>query len=1192
MLALDELPLVLQQKWLMEIGYTEADELTKLGRDDHSYLYRFVFREVPVKTKILNESMAAVGQDDSIRSRSRITLKTAHLADENLSVIPVALYKNALTLESLDLSRNTLLDLPEDFFEMLRILRILVLKEMCLYALPPAIFQLQRLTHLNLSQNHLTSAAIRHLSRLPRLTNLDLSCNQLGDLPDSLAALKDLCFLNLSTNRLAAFPSVLFEFKNLKDLCLSFNAITVVPDEIDSIPALKTLILTGNSITHISPNLGNLKYLRLLDIRGNLVQDCSGVAQLTGLNELRADYNNISNLSVQSWKFMAMLQLGHNGLTSVTFSQALLHCKVVNLASCKLAGLPADFFSFLPNVHTIILDDNQLTRLPESTSSASWLEVLSAANNCLNCLDLQFGRLNNLKRLDLHGNNLRSLPEDIWQSPSLQVLNLTSNFLNAGLPDAPLSFDALPLSQSLLELHMADNGMDSDALMALSPLHSLTILNLSLNKIVDCEEHLNRMSRLIELYLSDNDLTALPDDFDRFFSSLKILHLNGNRFMTLSADLCRLSALEVLDVSGNNLKYNISNWSFDWNWAWNVELKWLNLSDNPKLEIRADRQPAQVASAVPNHGKSLYDFRNLVKLRFLNVAHVNIAEASIPPQTTSLCVRREWHADTVPCVGLAQFFGRLGGSASSACDTFEVVAKRFLNQDNNHVFGIFGGRGESLVSLHLFDTFLYDLETEFGRARSDEDEDEDLGSVLRRAFLNCNRRLSSQPTQIRSGSTGTVVYLQEDTLWIANVGDTMAVLSREGKADVLSTRHHPWSRAEVARIRELGGFVSSSGLVAGELDITRAFGYFHLLPFVNANPSIRSLRLTERDEFIIVATSELWRFVSYQMAVDLVRQFQRDLTIGAYKLRDLAIAYGAARNISVMVFDLRGQCSLTPTSAVSGSGSGNGGGGGGGSSRRESLGPLLSASSPAMKKTPKHQETRRMMEEIDPPTGEVTIVFTDIRDSTTLWEMYPAPMRAALRMHDSIMRRSLRRIGGYEVKNDGDSFMASFASVQTALKWCCSVQQELLEADWPQEIVDSPIAPTIYDPKNPDRPLFRGLSVRMGLHVGQPFCEIHSVTERMDYTGPMVNFAARVGSAPAGGQVFVTPQVIQQYAQLPLSGKDDIGPVVIFDMGMMRFKGVEKPERLFAIYPAALASRHAIIQQCEGEPFSLEDLTR
>ncbi len=1180
MLAFDELPLVSQYNWLKEIGYTDADELMKLGRDDHSYLFRFVFREVPVKTKILNESMAAIGQqDDSIRSRSRITLKTAHLADENLSVIPVALYKNALTLESLDLSRNTLLDLPEDFFEMLRILRILVLKEMSLYAVPPAIFQLQRLTHLNLSQNHLNSAAIKHLARLPRLTNLDLSCNQLEDLPESLVALKDLCFLNLSTNQLTFFPPVLFDFKNLKDLCLSFNAITTVPDAIDSLALLKTLILTGNSISHISSHLGNLKQLRLLDIRGNLIHDCSGVAQLSSLNELRADFNNISNLSHLSWKFMAMLQLEHNGLTSVTFSQSLLHCKVVNLAACKLAGLPEDFFNYLPNVHTVILDENQLTRLPESTSSAAWLEVLSAANNTLNSVDLQFSRLNNLKRLDLHGNNLGTVPEDIWQSASLQVLNLSSNFLNAGLPDVPLSFDALPLSQSLLELHMADNGMDSDALMSLSPLHSLTILNLSLNKIVDCEEHLNRMTRLLELYLSDNDLTALPDDFDRYFSALKILHLNGNRFMTLSADLCRLAALEVFDVSGNNLKYNISNWSFDWNWAWNVELKWLNLSDNHKLEIRPDRQAAQPASfALQSHGKSLYDFRNLVKLRFLNVARVNIAEASIPAQTTSLRVRRDWHADSTPCVGLAQFFGRPSGSNTfSSCDTFEVIAKRFLNQENHHVFGIFSGRGESLVSLHLFDTFLYDLETEIGRQRGEED----FSSVLRRAFLNCNRRLSAQPTQIRSGSTATVIYLQEATLWIANVGDTMAILSREGKAEVLSTRHHPCSRAEVARIRGLGGFVSSSGLVAGELDITRAFGFFHLLPFVNANPSIRCLQLSERDEFVIVATSQLWRFVSHQTAVDLVRQFQRDLTLGAYKLRDLAISYGATANISVMVIDLRNQSCSVPVSP------------GSNSSRRESLIPQSATSSASSsltsKKTAKNQEIRRM-EEIKPPIGEVTIVFTDIRDSTTLWEMYPAPMRAALRMHDSIMRHSLRRIGGYEVKNDGDSFMASFPSVQAALKWCCLVQQELLDADWPQEIVDSPIAPTVMDPNNPSRPLFRGLSVRMGLHVGEPFCEIHSVTERMDYTGPMVNFAARVGSAPAGGQVFVTPQVIQQYAHLSQNGKDDIGSVLVYDMGMMRFKGVEKPERLFAVYPEALAGRHAIIQQTVIEPFSLENL--
>ena len=168
--------------------------------------------------------------------------------------------------------------------------------------------------------------------------------------------------------------------------------------------------------------------------------------------------------------------------------------------------------------------------------------------------------------------------------------------------------------------------------------------------------------------------------------------------------------------------------------------------------------------------------------------------------------------------------------------------------------------------------------------------------------------------------------------------------------------------------------------------------------------------------------------------------------------------------------------------------------------------------------------------------------------------------------------------------------MASFPNIQTALKWTCSVQKELLEADWPQEIVDSPIAATVFHPRDQNIPLLRGLSVRMGMHVGEPFCEIHSVTDRMDYTGPTVNFAARVGSAPTGGQIFVTPQVIQQYARLTQSAKDDIGPLLIYDMGMMKFKGVEKPERLFAVYPELIAARHEILQKEHAEPFIINEL--
>ena len=1165
MLAKDEQPLILQQNWLKEIGYTDEDEMTKLGRDDHSYLFRFVFREVPVKNRINSETNYE--DNDNSKKTTKITQRTAHLADENLSVIPVLLYKNAPTLESMDLSKNTLLDLPEDFFEMLRSLRILVLKNNCLYSVPPALFQLQRLTHLNLSQNRLDSAAIKHLSKLANLTNLDLSCNQLESLPEAFAQLKNLVFLNLSTNRLTLFPSVIFEFKSLKDLNLSFNSISAIPDGIDALQSLRTFSMTGNSLTYVSPKVSNLKHLKLLDVRGNLFQDMSGITSLPSLTELHAQYNNVTRISDMAWKYMSMLYLENNGLTSLHFSQVLLNLKVINISACKLAGLPNDFFDHVPNVHTIILDRNQLISLPESINSTAWLEYLSVASNSLTELSLDFSRLVNLKRLDLHGNNLKNIPSRIWQSNSLTSLNLSSNFLME-FPDPPTSFEALPLALSLSELYLADNRFKTESLYNLNGLTNLTILNLSCNEIVDLEENLNEMHRLAEFYVSDNEITRLPDDIDKW-TNLRILHLNGNRFMSLSFDLCRNQQLEVLDVSGNNLKYNISNYPYDWNWAWNVELKYLNISDNRRLEIKPDHRISTVSSTNTN-GKSLVDFRNLVKLKFLNVAQVNIADESVPLESTSLRVRRDWHVTDSPKIGISQWCGRKG-----SFDTFDVINKRYLNQSGHHVAALFSGRSESLVSLHLYDTFLYDLETEVSRfggieAVNARGNDFDFGQILRRAFLNCNRRLSSQPTPVRCGSTATVLYILNGVAWVANVGDTMAVLSREGQAITLSTRHHAWSRPEIERIRSLGGYVSANGLVAGELDICRAFGYFHLLPYVNANPSISNTVLSDRDEFIIMASYELWTFITYQMAVDLVRQHRKDPTLGAYNLRDLAISYGASKSITVIVFDLM-DCTISPNMSTSTS--------------------VTTKSKPISKDHHvADQGLSRLVKEIDPPTGEVTLVFTDIKDSTTLWELYPAPMRVALRMHDAIMRRSLRRIGGYEVKNDGDSFMASFPNIQTALKWTCSVQKELLEADWPQEIVDSPIAATVFHPRDQNIPLLRGLSVRMGMHVGEPFCEIHSVTDRMDYTGPTVNFAARVGSAPTGGQIFVTPQVIQQYARLTQSAKDDIGPLLIYDMGMMKFKGVEKPERLFAVYPELIAARHEILQKEHAEPFIINEL--
>jgi class 3 adenylate cyclase len=52
--------------------------------------------------------------------------------------------------------------------------------------------------------------------------------------------------------------------------------------------------------------------------------------------------------------------------------------------------------------------------------------------------------------------------------------------------------------------------------------------------------------------------------------------------------------------------------------------------------------------------------------------------------------------------------------------------------------------------------------------------------------------------------------------------------------------------------------------------------------------------------------------------------------------------------------------------------------------------------------------------------------------------------------------------------------------------------------------------------------LFKGLRVRMGVHVGEPRMGKDPTTRKMEYYGPPVNAAARITAMTHGGQVVVS----------------------------------------------------------------------
>ncbi|QRN96900.1 AAA family ATPase [Archangium violaceum] len=200
------------------------------------------------------------------------------------------------------------------------------------------------------------------------------------------------------------------------------------------------------------------------------------------------------------------------------------------------------------------------------------------------------------------------------------------------------------------------------------------------------------------------------------------------------------------------------------------------------------------------------------------------------------------------------------------------------------------------------------------------------------------------------------------------------------------------------------------------------------------------------------------------------------------------------------------------------------------------------------------------------PTGTVALVFTDVQGSTQLWERCSSGMRAALDVHDRVLRALLVEGNGYEVKTQGDSFMVAFDSAVEAVRWCLLAQQELLHAPWPEELLAEADAAEVRGPRGL---VHRGLRVRMGVHLGEPECRIDTRTGRADYFGRMVNVTARVAAAGHGGQVLVSGAVWAQVEGM----LEALGQPVVRPLGEYHLKGIEDAVTLVEVLPEALADR-------------------
>jgi len=146
-------------------------------------------------------------------------------------------------------------------------------------------------------------------------------------------------------------------------------------------------------------------------------------------------------------------------------------------------------------------------------------------------------------------------------------------------------------------------------------------------------------------------------------------------------------------------------------------------------------------------------------------------------------------------------------------------------------------------------------------------------------------------------------------LWIANVGDSRAVLCNSKNEPVqLSTDHKPNSKSEKSRIEQLGGKIKFDGSDwrIKDLSLSRAFGDTDATPYVTHHPEIYKYTLNKNDKFIIFACDGLWDVMSNKKVTDYVLNLMNKNFTGNYskKLAEKAIKEGSTDNVTAIVLFL------------------------------------------------------------------------------------------------------------------------------------------------------------------------------------------------------------------------------------------------------------------------------------------------
>ncbi|KAG2257328.1 hypothetical protein Bca4012_094515 [Brassica carinata] len=252
--------------------------------------------------------------------------------------------------------------------------------------------------------------------------------------------------------------------------------------------------------------------------------------------------------------------------------------------------------------------------------------------------------------------------------------------------------------------------------------------------------------------------------------------------------------------------------------------------------------------------------------------------------------------------GLIKYgFSLVKGKANHPMEDYHVA--NFINIQD-HELGLFaiydGHMGDTVpayLQKHLFSNILKEGEFWVDPRRS-----------IAKAYEKTDQAILSNSSDLgRGGSTAvTAILINGRKLWVANVGDSRAVLSKGGRAVQMSTDHEP--RAERSSIEDRGGFVSNLPgdvpRVNGQLAVSRAFGDKGLKTHLSSEPDIRDVVVDSQTDVLLLASDGIWKVMTNEEAMEIAKRV-KDPQKAAKELTAEALRRESKDDISCVVVRFR-----------------------------------------------------------------------------------------------------------------------------------------------------------------------------------------------------------------------------------------------------------------------------------------------